>query len=67
MTYVMRIKTLRRLRLSFSQLPEHKFRHGFQDTLNLLCSCGFKYYHVVSFVPVVFLFHSFVIEKSFYY
>ena len=29
-----------RLRLSFSHLREHKFKHGFQDTLNPLCSCG---------------------------
>ena len=29
-----------RLRLGLSHLREHKFKHGFQDTLNLLCSCG---------------------------
>ena len=29
-----------RLRLGFSHLREHKFKHGFQDTLNPLCSCG---------------------------
>ena len=28
-----------RLRLGLSHLREHKFKHGFQDTLNLLCSC----------------------------
>ena len=27
------------LRLGFSHLREHKFRHYFQDTLNLFCSC----------------------------
>ena len=29
-----------RLRLGLSNLREHKFKHGFQDTLNPLCSCG---------------------------
>ena len=29
-----------RLRLSLSQLRVYKFKHGFQDTLNPLCSCG---------------------------
>ena len=30
------------LRLSFSHLQEHKFKHNFQDTLNLLCSCNIE-------------------------
>ena len=34
------IKLLTRLRLGFSHLREHKFRHCFQDTLNPLCDCG---------------------------
>ena len=29
-----------RLRLGLSHLREHKFKHGFQDTLNPLYSCG---------------------------
>ena len=29
-----------RLRLGLSHLREHKFKHGFQDMLNPLCSCG---------------------------
>ena len=29
-----------RLRLSLSHLRGHKFKHGFEDTLNPLCSCG---------------------------
>ena len=33
-------KFLRRLRLGFSHLNEHKFWHGFKDTLNPLCTCG---------------------------
>ena len=31
---------LTRLRLGFSHLPEHKFRHNFQDTINPICLCG---------------------------
>ena len=26
--------------LEVKHLREHKFKHGFQDTLNPLCSCG---------------------------
>ena len=33
-------KLLTRLRLGFSHLHEHKFRHCFQDTLNPLCEFG---------------------------
>ena len=29
-----------KLRLSLSHLREHKFKHSFQDTINLLCNCG---------------------------
>ena len=28
------------LRLGLSHLREHKFKHGFQDSLNPICSCG---------------------------
>ena len=31
-----------RLRLRFSHLNEHKFRHGFLDTLNPSCSCSLE-------------------------
>ena len=34
------VKLLTRLRLQFSHLNEHKFRHGFNDTLNPICACG---------------------------
>ena len=34
------LKLLTRLRLGFSHLNEHKFRHNFQDCLNPLCSCS---------------------------
>ena len=33
---------LNRLRLGFSHLREHKFRHNFADTLNPLCSCSLE-------------------------
>ena len=34
------IKLLTRLRLGFSHLNEHKFRHNFRDSINPLCSCS---------------------------
>ena len=36
------IKILNRLRVDFSHLNEHKFRHNFLDTLNPLCSCSLE-------------------------
>ena len=33
-------KFLTRLRLKFTHLKEHKFRHGFTDTINPMCACG---------------------------
>ena len=34
-----RMQLLARLRLGFSHLNEHKFRHNFRDFLNPLCKC----------------------------
>ena len=34
------VKLLTRLRLDLSHLCEHKFKYGFQDSLNPICSCG---------------------------
>jgi len=34
------LKFLTRLRLGFSHLNEHKFRHNFQDCINPLCTCS---------------------------
>ena len=34
------VQLLTRLRLGLNHLREHIFKHGFQDTLNPLCSCG---------------------------
>ena len=36
------LKLLTCLRLNFSHLSEHKFRHNFKDTNNPMCSCGFE-------------------------
>ena len=36
------LKLLTRLRLGFSHLNEHKFRHNFQDSLNPLCLCSLE-------------------------
>ena len=34
------MKLLSRLRLQFTHLNEHKFRHGFNDMDNPICLCG---------------------------
>ena len=34
------LKLLTRLRIGFSHLKEHKFKHSFQDSVDPLCSCG---------------------------
>ena len=36
------IKLITRLRLCFSHLSDHKFKHNFQDTLNMFCSCSIE-------------------------
>ena len=36
------VKLLTRLRIGFSHLREHKFRHGFRDILNPLCPCSIE-------------------------
>ena len=34
------IKHITRLRLGLSHLRDHKFKHGFLDSLNPICNCG---------------------------
>ena len=34
------VKLLSRLKLKFSHLNEHKFRHNFKDALSPICDCG---------------------------
>ena len=36
------LKLLTSQRLNFSHLNEHKFWHSYKDTINPMCSCGFK-------------------------
>ena len=36
------LKSLTRLRLNFSHLNVHKFRHNIKDTINPMCSCCFE-------------------------
>ena len=36
------VKLLTRLRLQLSHLNEHKFRHGFEDTISRMCSCNIE-------------------------
>ena len=38
----LRVRLLNRLRLGFSHLREHKFKHNFADALYPLCSCSLK-------------------------
>ena len=49
------IKYLTRLHLGLSHLREHKFKHSFQDTLNLFCSRGLHVetnMHFFSYFPL---------------
>ena len=34
------VKLFTSLRLQLSHLNEHKFRHGFEDTISPMCSCN---------------------------
>ena len=34
------VKCLTRLRIGFSHLKEHKFKHNFQDSIDPMCSCS---------------------------
>ena len=36
------MKLLIRIRLAFSHLGQHKFRHNSEDTVNALCSCSIQ-------------------------
>ena len=40
--YPQGLKLLTRLRLGFSHLNEHRFRHNFQECINPLCSCSLE-------------------------
>ena len=51
-------KLLTRLRLKFSHLKEHKFRHGFADTINTMCACEVDLESTESFLLRCHLFNS---------
>ena len=40
---------MNRLRFALSHLPEHKFKHNFQESNNLLCNCGYEVESTVYF------------------
>ena len=43
------IKLITRLRTGLSHLPEHKFKHSFQDSLKPICRCGTDFESCVHF------------------
>ena len=45
----MGIKYLTKLRLDFSHLNDHKFRHNFQDCLNPLCACSLEVESIIHY------------------
>ena len=49
------ITMLTRLRLGFSHLREEKFRNGFKDTLNPLCSCSIEAETTILFPALLLL------------
>ena len=44
------IKYLTRLRVNFSHLRDHKFKHSFQDTINPLCTCSLEAETTIHFI-----------------
>ena len=58
-------KLLTRLRLGLSHFLEHKFKHGFQDSLNPICSCGNRNFN--SFPPSLSLLFQWKINFPEYY
>ena len=57
------IYLITRLTQGLSHLREHKFKHGFQDTLNPLCSCGNHYVDVESINNFLLHYLKFVNER----
>ena len=43
------MKFMTRFRFGLSNLSEHKFKHGFQDSINPLCNCGYDFESTVHF------------------
>ena len=46
---LLELKLLTRLRIGFSHLKEHKFKHNLQDAVDPLCSCGDEIESIVHF------------------
>ena len=46
------------LRLQFSHQNEHKFRHGFADTINAMCACGSEVENTEHFLLRLFQNHE---------
>ena len=57
------LKFLTRLRLDFSHLNEHRFRHNFQDCLNPSCSCSLQTEDTIHCIDLInsvkYIFESF--------
>ena len=45
----LQLKLLARLRIGFSHLKEHQFKHNFQDSVDHFCSCGNNIESTVNF------------------
>ena len=61
------IKYLTRLHIGLSHLWEHKFKHRFQDTLNLFCLYGLDVEtntHFISLLPLVYKSKKHPLEQS---
>ena len=49
------VNYLIRLRIGFSHLKKHKFKHHFQDSIDSICNCSsvtetkFRFFHCISF------------------
>ena len=49
------VKLLTKLRLAQSHRREHKFKHGFLDSLNSICSCGQDIENSIHFLLTVLI------------
>ena len=52
-----RLKFLTRVRLGLNHLADHKFRHNFQDWVNLICSCCQEIENLTHFLLHCFHYH----------
>ena len=59
------IKLLNRLRLHFSRLYEHNFRHNFRATIDSMCSCGLEP-GTTHYITSCFAIFTLNLEQSFF-